>query len=1129
LATCVLHANWTAGALHLWAEATPDQGGEPAPAGAPAGGSTEGVAHPFAADHGLLARALERALGAGVRGAEGSCQLRLPVHTLASGRIVPLASPRAAHMAGHLDHEETGADTDARVVMLDVVRVPTMVLAGMDAVRALEALDGWLAEQHALPAPAGHAEAELEVLASPSVEFFVSAARLVDWLLVQQRFVPALVQEPGGGVRGLWQPWLADEGASQRAMALLAGMPPIARATVDGAGHDGWAVIEDFLVRVGDARCRRVLVREQMSETIESRRARPGTGVGAGAAGAAAGEGEDPHVTWLAGLLGEADGVQAIGARRTDMLKRVRGWIGGLDQRSSDAGWRLCLKVSEPAQLPELAGIVDPGDKARWTLQFSLQSIEHPGTTISAQDIWVLPTDGAMVAGRRLDQPQELLLAELGRAARVYRPLELALSSSEPVDMGMSTQQAYDFLREHRQLLLEQGFGVLAPAWWDSPSARLGVRLRIDSPDDLDASLAASAAAAASTGSRLGLQALVNYKWQISLGQTALSLDEFQKLADIKSPLVYVGGKWVEVRPEDIKAAVAFIRENPGGEIEIGKALRMAFAADAKTTGVPVVGLEATGWASAIFGGTGTSEQQKNFSMPMLGPPPGFVGSLRPYQVKGLSWLAFLDKLGLGSCLADDMGLGKTIQLLAMLLHERVPAEQEGQRVLPPPNGPTLLIVPMSVVGNWVRETRRFAPSLKVLVHHGAERALGEDFCEQALSHDLVITTYALSHRDREDLAKIAWHRVALDEAQNIKNPVAKQTLAVRGVEAPRRIALTGTPVENRLTELWSIMDFLNPGLLGGVQEFRTRFALPIEKYSDAARGRQLRSLVQPFVLRRLKTDPQVIADLPEKVETKEFCYLTPEQAALYEQVVKGMLQQAEEAQGIQRRGVILAGLTKLKQVCNHPLQYLRHDLDEDGAPVTPVGPSPSVRSGKATRLVQMLDEVVASGGQALVFTQFRAMGEMLAAMLRHELDREVLLLHGGTSAKDRDALVQRFQKGDGGAPIFVLSLKAGGIGLNLTAANHVFHYDRWWNPAVENQATDRAFRIGQTRTVQVHKFVVAGTLEEKIDQMIEAKAGLADNVIGSGESWLTELSLNQLREVLMLRDDAVTAEEVDA
>ncbi|MBL8757935.1 MAG: ATP-dependent helicase, partial [Phycisphaerae bacterium] len=616
------------------------------------------------------------------------------------------------------------------------------------------------------------------------------------------------------------------------------------------------------------------------------------------------------------------------------------------------------------------------------------------------------------------------------------------------------------------------------------------------------------------------------------------------------SPLVMVGGRWVEVRPEDIKAAVAFIRENPGGSMELGRAMRMAYGADPKATGLPVLGLDATGWIGGLL-----SDPSSNQTLPMLAAPEGFVGSLRPYQLKGLSWLAFLDRWGLGSCLADDMGLGKTIQLLAMLLAERAgpPAGSgagaggagggggggggtSGGGSAGDPILPTLLIVPMSVVGNWVRETARFAPSLRVHVHHGPERPQGEALLRAAHAADLVITTYALAHRDRASLEPIAWGRIALDEAQNIKNPGTKQTQAIRALDAPRRVALTGTPIENRLSELWSIMDFLNPGLLGGLHEFRARFAVPVERYHDQHKGRQLRAMVQPFVLRRLKTDPTVIADLPEKVETREYCYLTPEQATLYERTVREMLSAAEHAEGIQRRGVILAGLVKLKQICNHPKQFLK-DADRPLAPVdgsegdaddaTPLPRELAEprRSGKCVRLVQMLDEVLAGGGQALVFTQFRQMGAILSTMLRHELDREVLFLHGGTPAKERDRMVVAFNKGDGSAPVFVLSLKAGGVGLNLTGANHVFHFDRWWNPAVENQATDRAYRIGQTRTVQVHKFVVAGTLEERIDQMIEQKAALLENIIGSGEGWLTELSLSQLRDVLTLRPDAVAEE----
>ena len=419
----------------------------------------------------------------------------------------------------------------------------------------------------------------------------------------------------------------------------------------------------------------------------------------------------------------------------------------------------------------------------------------------------------------------------------------------------------------------------------------------------------------------------------------------------------------------------------------------------------------------------------------------------------------------------------------------------------------------MSVVGNWMHETKRFCPTLRMHVHHGVDRPVGDAFIEKATAADLVITTYALAHRDRETIERVPWHRIVLDEAQYIKNPQAKQTQAVRSLAADRRIALTGTPVENRLSELWSIMDFLNPGYLGGPTTFRTRFAVPVERYRDGRRAEQLRGLVRPFILRRLKTDPTVVADLPEKIESREYCHLTSEQATLYEQCVKRMLAEVERSEGIQRRGLVLATLIKLKQICNHPSQMLK---DADGN--VALG-----RSGKCIRLVEMLSEVLAEGDRALVFTQFRQMGNILVQMLRRELGRDILFLHGGTPQKQRTAMVESFQSEKNTKhPVLVVSLKAGGVGLNLTNATHVFHFDRWWNPAVENQATDRAYRIGQTRTVQVHKFVVRGTLEERIDEMIEKKTELAEQIIGAGERWLTDLSTEDLRDILTLRQDAV-------
>jgi SNF2 family DNA or RNA helicase len=467
-----------------------------------------------------------------------------------------------------------------------------------------------------------------------------------------------------------------------------------------------------------------------------------------------------------------------------------------------------------------------------------------------------------------------------------------------------------------------------------------------------------------------------------------------------------------------------------------------------------------------------------------------------------LHWLAFLDRLGIGACLADDMGLGKTIQLIALLLHER--------RLGSSP-GPTLLFAPMSVVGNWQREIERFGKSLKVLVHHGPLRLGGDAFRTAATAHDVVITTYGLAAREFNDFSCVGWHRIALDEAQKIKNPSANQTIALRQLTGTRRIALTGTPVENHLSELWSIMEMLNPGLLGSAAAFRSRFAVPIEKMGDQQRVDQLRRLIHPFVLRRLKSDPKVLQDLPEKMEMRVFCNLTPEQARLYEQTVAKLMDQVDVATGIRRRGLILATLTHLKQICNHPAHFLGD------------GSSLEDRSGKCERIVEMLEEVLEEGDAALVFTQYREMGDLLHKMIAKRLHIELPFLHGGTSMKKRNEMIDKFQDPASSYRVFLLSLRAGGFGLNLTKANHVFHFDRWWNPAVEEQATDRAHRIGQTRRVQVHKFVCIGTVEERIDKLLSEKSALADRIVGSGDDWITGLSTVELRDYLALSADAVS------
>jgi SNF2 family DNA or RNA helicase len=505
-----------------------------------------------------------------------------------------------------------------------------------------------------------------------------------------------------------------------------------------------------------------------------------------------------------------------------------------------------------------------------------------------------------------------------------------------------------------------------------------------------------------------------------------------------------------------------------------------------------VVGVDASGWLGALL------DDALHSSVDPVPTPDGFEGELRPYQERGVGWLAFLGRVGLGACLADDMGLGKTAQVIASMLSDRV-------------DGPTLVVCPTSVLDNWEREVNRFAPTLSVMVHHGAGRMRDHEelFSERAADHDVVLTSYHLVARDIDVLEAVRWGRFVLDEAQQVKNPYTAQARAVHRLEAPRRIALTGTPVENRLSDLWAIMHTVNPGLLGSARSFKRRFAGPIERDQDAEATDRLQRIVTPFLLRRLKSDRSIIDDLPDKVERTQRCPLTREQATLYQAVVDDLIDQAKGLDGIDRRGAVLAGIMKLKQVCNHPAHFAKDSSTMAG------------RSGKLARTEELLDQVFAAGDKSLLFTQYSEWGTMLAPYLARRFGIEVPWLHGKLTRKRRDAIVSDFQDADG-PPLLVISLKAGGTGLNLTAASHVLHYDRWWNPAVEDQATDRAYRIGQHRNVVVNKLVSSGTVEEKIDEMITSKRALAESVVGAGDGWITELSTDELRDLLTLRTDMI-------
>jgi hypothetical protein len=720
--------------------------------------------------------------------------------------------------------------------------------------------------------------------------------------------------------------------------------------------------------------------------------------------------------------------------------------------------------------------IVEPdGAGDRWTIEALVYDVDESSLVVSVAE--ALGPASPFAA----DMP-EAILATLGRAVRVAPELAPLLERADAGPVSLDDAALVTLLAERSIPLAEIGVSVLVPSWWTNRK-RLGVRAK------------ATSGVGAVTGAAFGFNDIVGFTWEAALGDQRLTkadLAALERAAAAKQTLVRVRGQWVELRPGEIEAMLR--AAGTSDEATVGDLVRtgLGLPSIASPDGVSVVGATATGRLGQLLSGA-----LDGATKPVTAPA-GFSGTLREYQRRGVGWLRFLGQLGLGACLADDMGLGKTAQLIATALADRA-------------DGPTLVVCPTSVIGNWEREVAKFAPELHVLAHHGPLRAkTAKRFAKAIASRDIVLTSYGLLARDVETITSVSWGRIVLDEAQQVKNPYTAQAKAVQRVQASRRVAMTGTPVENRLTDLWAIMQAVNPGLLGSIKSFKERFAIPIEREGDDDAAARLQRLTGPFVLRRLKTDRRIIDDLPDKIEITEHCPLTREQASLYQAVVDDLLRRAEESEGQERRGLVLAGIIRLKQVCNHPAHFLKDHSALHG------------RSGKLQRVEELLDELLAAGDKALCFTQFAEWGELLEPYFARRFEVPVSWLHGGTSRKRRDEMVHEFQSSAGPA-LFLLSLKAGGTGLNLTAASHVVHLDRWWNPAVEDQATDRAFRIGQQRNVLVHKLVSTGTVEERIDEMIAKKRALVGKVIGTGETWITELSNDELRDLLAY--DASTEE----
>lgn len=748
-------------------------------------------------------------------------------------------------------------------------------------------------------------------------------------------------------------------------------------------------------------------------------------------------------------------------------------WLIELGWLQDDIPFRIALQLMEPK----------PESDEMWTLGLVFEGKAQSEDLIEAT-VEGIPKEKGFPAAWK-PYIAEKLKRDKQKWLQIAPDLQATLSANQLLDR-MSEEQAWLFLTKSSLRLTEAGVRVLLPSWWKKMQRRKPVlKAWVKSPFSQD------------EPSMFGLSQLMQFDMKIAIGDIELTEAEFQAILAEKKRFAYIRGNWVQLDPVHIRQIEKKLGQlNQQGGLSFREALEqyLVSAMDADED----VGQEDHGQIELEISFERQMEHtiqqlQRSAELPRAEVPEGLKGELRAYQHDGLTWMLFMRRLGLGCCLADDMGLGKTIQWISYVLYIKA---HEGS------SAPCLLICPTSVLANWRKELERFAPQLKVFLHYGPDRPKGAEF-EAAVSEvDVVLTSYTLAHIDAEELSSLGWDGVALDEAQNIKNPGTKQAISVRKLTARHRVALTGTPLENRLSELWSIFHFMNPGYFGTLRQF------------NRLEPEQVQRMAKPFLLRRVKNDPRIELDLPEKNEMKCYVSLTLDQGLLYEQHLERLFNQIDQMSAMERRGAVLASITRLKQICNHPaLVY-----NDEQRPVAQL----LEQSNKLKRLLEMVREVRAQEERCLIFTQYIGMGRILQRVFSTLLQEDVPFMHGSIAKDQRDQMIEHFQSGDSAknGGIFVLSLKTGGTGLNLTAANHVFHYDRWWNPAVENQATDRVYRIGQNRQVQVHKFITLGTMEEKIDKMLEQKQDLSQQIVGSGEQWMTEMSNEELREMLDLRKE---------
>ncbi|MCK5282261.1 MAG: DEAD/DEAH box helicase [Nanoarchaeota archaeon] len=752
---------------------------------------------------------------------------------------------------------------------------------------------------------------------------------------------------------------------------------------------------------------------------------------------------------WLHGLLGNST---KIDDRIRSELKR---WLD-LRKVNHDLDFNMLFKLTEPEE------------DCNWALSFNMQSKKDPSLIICLDELWK-GSKKIPIKNIRMH-----LLKDLGIAAKTSMTIEKALYRPNPYEVHISTDEAYNFIINESYLLKDSGFVVHIPKINFSGSRQIKARIKLKQSEKLKID-----------GTGMLGKALFDFDYSIAIGDIELTKDEFYELSKNKDKLVRVKNKWVELNTADVDRVIKFF------DAKKQISIHDTFVINSQQEGFEIDDIIAPAGFEKEINGLFDFKKIKDAQT-----PHDFNGILRHYQKEGFSWMLHLKQTGFGGILADDMGLGKTIQAIAYILCSK--------------DKPSLVICPTSVIRNWKKEFEIFSPSLKVHIHHGKDR-LKEGFIEEDMKkYDAVISSYATIRRDEKIFEQIKFSTIILDEAQNIKNPFTKQAIAINKLKSSLRFCLTGTPIENRLSEFWSIMNFVNPGFLSSWKLFKKNFAEPIELEDNNSKSDLLKRIVMPFLMRRVKTDKSIIDDLPKKTEIKEYCTLTKEQASIYQAIVDDSIEKIESEED-NRRALIMAALIKLKQVCNHPANYLKDSTKL------------SDRSGKVGRLRELVGVIMENNEKCLIFTQYKEMGSLLKNDLEDIFDTPVCFLHGGLDINAREQMIELFQSDEGHSPsVFILSLKAGGTGINLTKANHVIHFDRWWNPAVENQATDRAFRIGQRKDVFVYKFITSGTIEERIDEMIERKLNLSKQVLSKGEKAITELDNKELKELFALRKESL-------